>query len=526
MQRARRALVSVSDKTGVAEFARGLAELGIRVVSTGGTLRHLRENGVEVTAVSEVTGSPEILGGRVKTLHPRIHGAILADRAKEDHLAELRDQGIEPIDIVAVNLYPFSQTAQREDASELEILEMIDIGGPSMARAAAKNFRSVVVVVDPADYERVLAELRDGDGAVGEATRQRLALKAFRHTRSYDAAITSWLEARHGAGGGATEETGAVPGAVPSRLEIELALEFEPRYGENPHQPAGIYRSLDEDGIFGGFQKLQGKELSWNNMLDADAARKLVSLFDETAVAILKHNNPCGVARGQSLVQAYERALECDPVSAFGSIVALNQEADAELAEAMRELFVEVVIAPGFAAGAREVFGRKKNLRLIAAPLYRMRGEALELRAIDGGFLAQRPDGEAEDAAGWRCVTRRQPEPEERRALEFAWKVTRYVKSNAIVLTNAEQTVGVGAGQMSRVDSCRLAIEKAVLPVAGSVAGSDAFFPFRDGLDVLADAGVRAVVQPGGSRRDDEVIAAADERGLAMLFTGRRHFRH
>ncbi|HVR29111.1 MAG TPA: bifunctional phosphoribosylaminoimidazolecarboxamide formyltransferase/IMP cyclohydrolase [Thermoanaerobaculia bacterium] len=557
----------MSEKSGVDELARGLAELGFEILSTGGTLRHLQEHGVPATSVAAVTGSAEILDGRVKTLHPRIHGAILADRGKESHRRELAEQGIVPIDVVVVNLYPFEQTLSRAGASAAtgdpaELIEKIDIGGPTMTRAAAKNYRDVVVVVDPADYEEVLAALRAGRGTAPEPLRERLARKAFRHTQEYDAAIARWLESRE-AGIGATAGAGAgssAPGVAgahgvagagtagldaappeaatpatgprteaerfPERISLELVREFEPRYGENPHQPAAVYRTVGAGGLVGFMQKLQGKELSWNNMLDADAARKLVALFAEPSVVIVKHNNPCGVGRGTELDLAYRRALECDPVSAFGSIVALNRPASGELAAAMRDLFVEVVIAPGFSREALEIYGRKKNLRLIEAPPYRLGPSDAELRGIDGGFLAQRPDGEPEDSAAWRTVTRRKPSAAELRALEFAWKVTRYVKSNAIVLANGDQTVGIGAGQMSRVDSCRLAIQKAVIPTKGSVAGSDAFFPFRDGVDVLADAGVSAIAQPGGSVRDEEVIAACDQRGLAMVLTDRRHFRH
>jgi phosphoribosylaminoimidazolecarboxamide formyltransferase/IMP cyclohydrolase len=548
----RRALISVSDKTGVDVMARGLVELGFEILSTGGTLRHLEQRGVAVTPVAAVTGSPEILDGRVKTLHPRIHGAILADRGKESHRRELAEQGIVPIDVVVVNLYPFRETLRQAGAgaTEAEMVEVIDIGGPAMTRAAAKNYRNVVIVVDPGDYDAVLDALRTGGGSTPESMRRGLASKAFRHTHEYDAAIAAWLEpggteaieppaatdapaaiaaATASTAANATASTAATPaapGAFPERVTLELEREFEPRYGENPHQNAAVYSTRGEGGLLGGMRKLQGKELSWNNMLDADAARKLVALFEEPAIVLVKHNNPCGVGRGVDLAQAYRRAFECDPVSAYGSIVALNGEATGDLAAAMRELFVEVVIAPGYSAEALEIFGRKKNLRLIEAPSYGLGADDVELRGIDGGFLAQRPDGEREDPAGWRCVTRRGPTPAEQRALEFAWKVTRYVKSNAIVLANADQTVGVGAGQMSRVDSCRLAIQKAVIPTEGTVAGSDAFFPFRDGVDVLAAAGVRAIAQPGGSVRDEEVVAACDERDMAMVLTDRRHFRH
>ena len=525
----RRALLSVSDKRDLAAFGSALVEMGVEVVSTGGTYAHLVEAGVPATKVSDVTGFPEILGGRVKTLHPRIHGGILADRAVEGHLAELEAHGIAPIDLVVVNLYPFRETAAG-GASFDEVVEMIDVGGPAMLRAAAKNHRGVLVVVDPGDYPAVLAHLRtageDSHGPAAEAFRRSLAAKAFAHTRDYDAAIAAWLEARAGRAGERFPET--------STLALERVL--VPRYGENPHQDAAVYRISGGTGVLGGFSQLQGKELSYNNLLDTDAARKLVALFDEPAVAIIKHNNPCGVGRGADLVAAYRRAFDCDPVSAFGSIIALNRPAAAELAGAMAELFVEVVVAPAFEPGAREIFGRKTNLRLLACPPYQPRPEEIELKGIDGGFLAQVPDGYAEDASSWSCVTRREPTAEERRGLALAWKVARYVKSNAIVLADGDATLGIGAGQMSRVDSCHLAVRKASErpalllgkgpPLAGAVAASDAFFPFRDGLDALAEAGIKAVVQPGGSKRDAEVITAADEHGIAMLFTGQRHFRH
>jgi phosphoribosylaminoimidazolecarboxamide formyltransferase/IMP cyclohydrolase len=508
MLQARRALVSVYDKRGLEDFARGLVRLGIEIVSTGGTLKFLQEKGIAVTAVSDVTGFPEILDGRVKTLHPRIHGGILADRSVDGHLDQIREHGIDRIDLVAVNLYPFRETLA-SGASFEQTLEMIDIGGPAMVRAAAKNFRGVAVVVDPGDYAEVLSALESGSGVVPEELRRRLAAKAFQHTQSYDSAVAGWLG-----------------GQTPGRLSLELDRTMELRYGENPHQSGAVYATVGKGGVLGGFEQLQGKELSWNNLLDADAARKIVALFEESAVVIVKHNNPCGVGRGGNLVEAYRRALATDPVSAFGSIVALNRPADGALAEAMADLFVEVLLAPGFDEAARERFGAKKNLRILECPLYSPSPGEVELRPIDGGFLAQPPDAVPDDPSGWTCPTRRQPTAEERRALDLAWKVCRYVKSNAIVVANGDQTVGIGAGQMSRVDSCRLAVEKAQLPVRGSVAASDAFFPFRDGLDVLAQAVITAVVQPGGSKRDDEVVAAADEQGIAMLLTGTRHFRH
>ena len=521
---ARRALISVSDKTGLEELARGLSRLGVEIVSTGGTLKFLEERGVAVTAVSGVTGFPEILDGRVKTLHPHIHGGILANRSVPAHLEALEEHGIGRIDLVVVKLSPFRETVAR-GASFSETLEMIDVGGPTMVRAAAKNFGGVAVVVDPADYPAVLAALEEGQGAVPEPLRRRLALKAFRHTASYDAAIAEWLaqEERAGTSPAPTPPTSS---EFPEEKTLTLRREMMLRYGENPHQGGAVYSVAGGPGVFGGFQALQGKELSWNNLLDADAARRMAALFGEPAVVIVKHNNPCGVGRGADLAEAYRRALATDPVSAFGSVIAVNRPADGALAAALADLFVEVLLAPGFDAEARERFAAKKNLRLIEAPVYRPSAGDVELRALDGGFLAQPPDALPDDEAAWTSPTRRAPTAEERRALQLAWKVVRYVKSNAIVVANADQTVGVGAGQMSRVDSCRLAVEKAQLPVAGCVAASDAFFPFRDGLDVLARAGVTAVIQPGGSKRDEEVIAAADEAGMAMVFTGVRHFRH
>jgi len=519
MLKARRAIISVSNKEGVAELASGLEKLGIEILSTGGTARYLEEAGISVTQVSQVTGSPEILDGRVKTLHPTIHGGILADRGRASHLAQLREQDIDPIDIVAVNLYPFRETAEKKGASTEEIVEMIDIGGPCMLRAAAKNYRGVLVVVDPEDYPQILAALEEGDGIVPEALRQRLALKAFRHTQAYDTAIANWLE----------RQTASPDEPFPRHLHLDLERTLEPRYGENPHQGAAVYRTLGNDGLFAGFEQIQGRELSWNNFLDADASRKLVSLFDEPTIAIIKHNNPCGLGRGETLALAYERALKSDPVSAFGSIIAANRPVDGALAEAMKDLFVEVIVAPDFNEEALRRYAAKKNLRLLRCPVYDAQGGAIELRSIDGGFLAQVSDSEDDDPQTWTCPTKKKPTAKQHEALVFAWRVARYTKSNAIVLTNADHTVGVGAGQMSRVDSCRIAIEKAKaagLSTRGTVAASDAFFPFRDGLDVLAEAGVRAVAQPGGSRRDDEVIAAADEHKIAILMTGKRHFRH
>jgi phosphoribosylaminoimidazolecarboxamide formyltransferase / IMP cyclohydrolase len=530
---AHRALVSVSDKRGLEDLARGLQALGIEVISTGGTLGYLRDLGIPALAVSEVTGFPEILDGRVKTLHPRIHAGILADRSQTAHAEQLTQHAIDHIDLVVVNLYPFRETAADPRASFGEVIEKIDVGGPAMVRAAAKNFSGVAVVVDPDDYTRLLAALSASDGVVPEALRRELALKAFRHTASYDAAVADWLahqlpEPTASAAAAATAPPGAVASESPfsARLVLDLQRTGELRYGENPHQGGAVYAVTGGPGALGGYRQLAGKELSWNNLLDADAARKMAALFDEPAVIIVKHNNPCGIGRGADAVAAYRRALATDPVSAFGSVIAVNGTVDGQLAAAMAELFVEVLIAPGFDQEALELFARKKNLRLVEAPPYRPAAGEIELRAIAGGFLAQPPDAFPDDTSSWTVATRRAPGVEERRALDLAWRVARYVKSNAIVLANGDQTVGIGAGQMSRVDSCRLAIQKAQLPVAGTVAASDAFSPFRDGLDVLADAGVTAVVQPGGSRNDPEVIAAADGHGMAMLLTGKRHFRH
>ncbi|MEZ5332761.1 MAG: bifunctional phosphoribosylaminoimidazolecarboxamide formyltransferase/IMP cyclohydrolase [Thermoanaerobaculia bacterium] len=516
MLKVKRALLSVYDKRGLVELARGLSALDIEILSTGGTKRVLEENAVPVIPVADVTGFPEILDGRVKTLHPAIHGGILADRSRSSHIAEITEHGIQPIDLVVVNLYPFRETASDRQKSFEEIVEMIDIGGPTMVRAAAKNHQGVVVVVDPDDYTQVLSLLEEGDLEVPEGLRRRLALKAFRHTQSYDAAIAAWLERQ-----GASEES-----RLGRHLLLDLERELETRYGENPHQQGALYSTAGGAGVFGGFRQIQGKDLSYNNLLDVDSARRIAALFESPAVAIIKHNNPCGVGRGANLVEAYERALACDPVSAFGSVIAVNQPIDAGLAEAMADLFVEVVTAPSFSEEALAHFSAKANLRLLEAPVFSGSPRDADIRGIDGGFLAQTLDVAADDPDGWTCPTERRPTDEERRAMEFAWNVARMVKSNAIVLARENQTVGIGAGQMSRVDSCRLAVEKAQSPVEGTVAASDAFFPFRDGIDSLAAAGVTAVVEPGGSRRDDEVIAAADEHGMALLFTGTRHFRH
>ena len=485
---AQRALISVFDKRGVCEFAGALSGLGIEILSTGGTRKVLEEAGVPVTPVSQITGHPELLGGRVKTLHPEIHAGILADRARASHLTELQDHGIQPIDLVVGNLYPFLETAA-SDAPFEEVIEMVDIGGPGMIRAAAKNFRGVTVIVDPSDYTQVQVALEDGERTVPEPLRRGLAIKAFRHTQAYDAAIASWLE----------HQSAETENRFPRHRLLDLAREMRPRYGENPHQEAAVYRLQGEDGVFGGMEKLQGRKLSFNNLLDADAARKMVALFEMPAVVIVKHNNPCGAGVGDDLATAYRRAFDCDPLSAFGSVIAINRPADGKLATAMADLFVEVVVAPDYGEAARGVFAAKKRLRLIRCPLYQAAAGAVEMRAIDGGFLAQSPDTGNDDPAEWTCATERQPSAKEREALELAWKVARAVKSNAIVVARRDRTLGIGAGQMSRVDAAELAVRKAQTKLEGAAAASDAFFPFRDGLDVLARAGVKAVIQPGAA---------------------------
>jgi len=524
----RRALVSVADKAGVADFARELAARGYEVVSSGGTAKLLEEAGVPVRRVSEVTGSPEILGGRVKTLHPRIHGGILARRQLASDLEELEAQEIVPVDIVAVNFYPFEKTvAQARPIAE--ILENIDIGGPTMLRAAAKNFEHVLAVTDPADYALVVRKLGEG---IDLATRLYLAQKAFRASARYEQAILSFvsgLEAEPSQSGAALT---ASPGtAFPRTLSLGFEKVQDLRYGENPHQAAAFYReenAFETIGIAGGRQ-LHGKELSYNNILDLDAAWRLVRELPSSraAAAVIKHTNPCGAALADNLREAYVRARETDPVSAFGGIVALNRGVDLATAGELSSTFLEAVVAPGFEPEAIELLVQKKNLRLMSVcdpepPPWR----GFNLCRVLGGLLVQDWDRDDEDSLELRVVTDRSPSEREIEALRFAWVVAKHVKSNAIVLARDESLLGVGAGQMSRVDSCRIAIQKAGGAVPGAVAASDAFFPFRDGIDVLAEAGVEAIIQPGGSVRDEEVVAACNERGLAMVFTGKRHFRH
>jgi phosphoribosylaminoimidazolecarboxamide formyltransferase/IMP cyclohydrolase len=519
-------LLSVYDKTGVVDLARKLDALGFTLLSTGGTADALRAAGLPVVGVSDHTGHPEILGGRVKTLHPRIHGGILADVSKEPHRADLARSSIAPIDLVVVNLYPFSQVASRPSAGLDELIEMIDIGGPSMLRSAAKNHARVGVVVDPADYPVIVEEM-GRSGSLSDETRRRLALKAFTHTAAYDSAIRDELTQRF-----AAVESSAVPAGeedqFPEQVTLKLRRLMTLRYGENPHQAAALYAGEgDGRGTIAGVRQLQGKELSFNNILDLDAAWRLALEFEAPAAVIVKHSNPCGVAIGETLEEAFAAARRTDPMSAFGGIVALNREVDEAAASAIASLFLECVIAPGYASAAREALAAKSKLRVMELPIDPAAAFAgQDLRRVSGGLLMQNWDRASTALKDARVATHRAPTPEELQALDFNWRVAKHVKSNAIVLGRRGRTVGVGAGQMSRVDSVRLAVSKAQESTDGTVLASDAFFPFRDGIDAAAEAGVTAVVQPGGSNRDGEVIAAADERGVAMIMTGTRHFRH
>ena len=516
----RTALISVSDKTGLGELARGLARFKIKILSTGGTARSLAAEGASVTEVAEYTGFPEMLDGRVKTLHPRIHAGILARRDSPDHLAAIRAAGIDPIDLVVVNLYPFAETVAKPGCTLAEAIENIDIGGPSMLRAAAKNYSGVAVVTDPADYPKVLAEMSGNGGSVSADTRFALARKAFAHSAAYEAAIGNYL--------GALKPDGR-RAAFPEKLTLEFEKLQDLRYGENPHQAAAFYRDASPaaGGLALGVQ-IQGKELSYNNIADADAAWECVKTVDEPACVIVKHANPCGAAIGTTIREAYDRAFATDPSSAYGGIVAFNRRLDAATAEAVCKPFVEVVIAPEIDPGARSALASKPNVRALSVKLVRQ-SQAFDFKRVGGGLLVQSPDDHALDATGLRTVTRARPTPEQTSDLLFAWRVAKYVKSNAIVFCKDGRTLGIGAGQMSRIDSARIAERKAKeagLSLEGSVVASDAFFPFRDGLDVVARAGAKAVIQPGGGIRNDEIIAAADEHGLAMVFTGVRHFRH
>jgi phosphoribosylaminoimidazolecarboxamide formyltransferase/IMP cyclohydrolase len=520
-----RALLSVYDKSGLAEFARQLSALGIEIVSTGGTARLLRESGITVRDVSDITGWPEMLGGRVKTLHPKVHGGILFRRGDAGDRQQTAEHKIAPIDLVVVNLYPFEGTAAKPDLTPDELIENIDIGGPTMVRSAAKNFASVAVVTDPADYAAVAAEIA-AHGKVSLATRLELARKAFALTACYDGKIATELERLSPANGAIEISERPV---LPARLHFAFTRRQELRYGENPHQRAALYTPAGSIATgLSAARQLQGKELSYNNLVDLEAALTLAGEFLRPAAVIVKHNNPCGTAEQDTLVEAYAKALACDPISAFGGVMAFNRPLDAATAEEVAKLFVECIAAPGYEPAALEKFAAKKNLRLLQLPAAGSpRPEAeWELKRISGGVLVQEQDRHELAEGDLKVVTKRAPTSEEIDAMLFGWKVCKHVKSNAIVFARAGQTVGVGAGHMSRVDSVKIAVMKAQLPLAGSVVASDAFFPFPDGVEEAAKAGATAVIQPGGSVRDPEVIAAADRLGLAMVFCGVRHFRH
>ena len=548
LRKIRRALISVSDKSGIVDFARALKSLDVEIISTGGTARALREAGVEVRDVSDVTGFPEMMDGRVKTLHPKIHGGLLGIRDNPEHQVAMRDQGIHPIDMVVVNLYPFEETIARDGVTLDEAIEQIDIGGPAMIRSAAKNFNDVAVVVFPELYPSVMHELKSNQGALSLKTREHLSRLAFTQTANYDRVITDYFDSRLSASeesvaecvmeGTASDHFSITQVVKGDWARIALEGEFPPifvlfsekksdlRYGENPHQKAALY--IGAEGETEGVAQselLGGKEMSYNNFVDADAAWQLVCDFDELACAIIKHTNPAGVALGATGEEAYRKALATDPVSAFGGIVAFNRNVDEQAARAVTEIFTEVIIAPDYDEAAIDILRGKKNLRVLRVSKPNAT-EALEYKQISGGMLVQTRDTHKLDQKDLKVVSKRSPTDEEIRALLFAWSVCKHTKSNAIVYAREGQTIGVGAGQMSRVDSVKIGAMRAQLPIKGSVLASDAFFPFRDGIDEAAKHGITAVIQPGGSVRDEEVIAAADEHGLAMVFTGVRHFKH
>ena len=510
------ALLSVSDKSGIESLGASLAGMGIRILSTGGTARALQKANVPVTLISEHTGFPEILAGRVKTLHPRIHAGILARLGAEEDLQVLHDQQIPPIGLVVVNLYPFAETISKPDVQPSEAIEQIDIGGPTLIRAAAKNHEYVTVVVDPADYDSLVEELHNNSSQTGPETRRRFASQAFQHTAAYDGTISEYFQNLTGS-----------PETLAPAIHLNLERRALLRYGENPHQRGALYASrMPVRGLVAA-EQLQGKQLSFNNYLDLQAAWQVCRDFQQSCVCtIIKHNNPCGAAVGEAPLTAYKKALECDPVSAFGSVIGFNRPVDPDVAAAMADLFVEAVIAPGYHQEAREIFARKKNLRVMEmAPAQDLR-EPLDFKSVAGGFLVQDRDVQPEQSEDWKNVTRRVPDETLWAELKFAWTICKHVKSNAIVIANRGQTMGIGAGQMSRVDSVRLATEKARQPVTGAVLASDAFFPFTDGIEAAAQAGIQAIIQPGGSVRDPEIVEMADQKDLVMVFTGRRHFRH
>ena len=516
-----RALISVSDKTGVLAFAQALASFGVEILSTGGTAKLLADNGVKVIEVADYTGFPEMLDGRVKTLHPKIHGGVLGRRDLPDHVAAMARHEIGNIDLVCVNLYPFVETISKPNCSLADAIENIDIGGPTMVRSAAKNYQHVAIVTDASDYTALAEELRANAGGLTLATRFALAKKAFSHTAAYDGAISNYLTA--------LDADGANPADFPLRFNASFEKVQDMRYGENPHQKAAFYRDLVRvPGAIANYNQLQGKELSYNNIADADAAWESVKTFDQPACVIIKHANPCGVAIAADTLTAYRLAFATDSTSAFGGIIAFNREVDAATAEAVSAQFLEVLIAPAYSAEAKALLAKKVNVRVLEVPL-ESGANPYDFKRVGGGLLVQSADIKNVVLDELRVVTKRQPTAAELQDLLFAWRVAKFVKSNAIVFARNGQTAGVGAGQMSRVDSTRIAAIKAAaagLPLAGAVAASDAFFPFRDGVDVIAENGIKAIIQPGGSMRDEEVFAAADEHGIAMVLTGTRHFRH
>ncbi len=518
MSKIQRAILSVTDKTGLVDFARKLAELGVELISTGGTAKLLRDSGVRVKDISELTGFPEMLDGRVKTLHPKVHGGILHRRENPSHRSAVAEHGIQPIDMVVVNLYAFERTAAKPGVHFEELIENIDIGGPSMIRSAAKNFQDVAVVTSPADYDAIADEMAKSGGELSAGTKWRLAQKAFATTAAYDSAIASTLE-RVSANGRFEFHPEA---GFPQTLRLAFSKIMDLRYGENPHQKAAMYSDGSGTGVANGRQ-LQGKELSYNNIVDLQAAWDLAQEFEEPVCAIIKHSNPCGAATGKTVAEAYKKALECDPVSAFGGVIGVNRTVDGEAAEEMAKLFLEAIAAPSFDEAAKAKFAAKKNLRLVEI---RPAPQKWVLKNVSGGILVQDADLRPLRESDLKVVTKRMPTPQEKRALLFAWKVCKHVKSNAILYAREGQAVGVGAGQMSRVDSCKLGAMKAVLPLKSTVAASDAFFPFPDGVEEIAKAGATAIIQPGGSVRDQDAIEAADRLGLVMIFTGVRHFRH
>ena len=522
----RQALISLSDKRGALEFAKGLSALGVRLISTGGTAKLLSDAGLDVIEIGDYTGFPEMLDGRVKTLHPKVHGGILARRDLEAHMQTLKAHDIPTIDLVCVNLYPFAATVAKPDVSLEDAIENIDIGGPTMVRSAAKNYAGVAIVTDPDDYSALLGEMQKNDGALCLQTRFELAKKAFTHTARYDATIANWLTALD------EKNDPKSMSAFPNKLQLAFDRVETLRYGENPHQKAAFYRDAKPvPGTISAYHQVQGKELSYNNIADADAAWECVKTFTGSACVIIKHANPCGVAIGGSLFDAYEKAFKTDPTSAFGGIIAFNGIVDVDVVVAMNERkhFVEVIIAPVYTEAAKQLLATKNNLRVLEVPLEKNLYHDYEIKRVGGGLLVQTPDAFNISSDNLKVVTKLSPTPAQIENLLFAWRVAKFVKSNAIVFCADGMTLGVGAGQMSRVDSTRIANIKANnagLSLVGSCVASDAFFPFRDGLDVIAEAGAKAVIQPGGSMRDEEVISAANEHGIAMVFTGVRHFRH